>query len=130
MRIFMFTGIRASVVVADYLEVACMRPTTCFVNGTSACPGEFLGRLNHFGAELCPLPPLEMQMSESKHHRADKSDKPVRDNIEAQRERDKRREEDEVGTSSDDSFPASDPPSFTGVTGAADIEKKKKSKRG
>lgn len=69
-------------------------------------------------------------MSESKHHRADKSDKPVRDNIEAQRERDKRREEDEVATSSDDSFPASDPPSFTGVTGAADIEKKKQSKRG
>jgi hypothetical protein len=67
-------------------------------------------------------------MSESKHPRTDKSDKPVRDNIEAQRERDKRREEDEVATSSDDSFPASDPPSFTGVTGAADVEKK--SKRG
>jgi hypothetical protein len=30
-------------------------PAACFVNGTSACPGEFLGRLNHFGAELCPL---------------------------------------------------------------------------
>jgi hypothetical protein len=28
--------------------------------------------------------------------------------------------------SSDDSFPASDPPSFTGVTSAADIERKKK----
>ena len=69
-------------------------------------------------------------MSESKHPRTDKSDKPVRDNIEAQRERDKRREEDEVATSSDDSFPASDPPSFTDVTGAADVEKKKKSKRG
>jgi hypothetical protein len=31
-----------------------------------------------------------------------------------------------VATSSDDSFPASDPPSFTGVTSAADVEKKKK----
>jgi hypothetical protein len=69
-------------------------------------------------------------MSESKHRRMDKSDKPVRDNIEAERERNKHREEDEVATSSDDSFPASDPPSFTGVTGAADVEKKKKGKRG
>jgi hypothetical protein len=128
MRIFMFTGIRASVVVADYLEVACMRLTTCFVNGTSACPGEFLGHLNSLGAELCARG--DAKMSESKHRRTDKSDKPVRDNIEAERERNKRREEDEVATSSDDSFPASDPPSFTGVTGAADIEKKKKSKRG
>ena len=69
-------------------------------------------------------------MSESKPRRMDKSDKPVRDNIEAERERNKHREEDEVATSSDDSFPASDPPSFTGVTGAADVEKKKKGKRG
>jgi len=69
-------------------------------------------------------------MNESRHRRTDKSDKPVRDNIEAERERNKHREEDEVATSSDDSFPASDPPSFTGVTGAADVEKKKKSKRG
>lgn len=69
-------------------------------------------------------------MSESKHRRADKSDKPVRDDIEAVRERNKRREEDEVATSSDDSFPASDPPSFTGVTGPADVVKKNKSKRG
>ncbi len=30
-------------------------------------------------------------MSESKHRRTDKSDKPVRDNIEAERERNKRR---------------------------------------
>jgi hypothetical protein len=65
-------------------------------------------------------------MSESKHRRTDKSDKPVRDNIEAERERNKRREEDEVATSSDDSFPASDPPSFTGVTGAATSRKRKK----
>jgi len=68
-------------------------------------------------------------MMESKHARTGKSEKPVRENIEAERERDKRRE-DEVATSSDDSFPASDPPSFTGVTGAADVEKKKKGKRG
>ena len=52
-------------------------------------------------------------MTDSKHPRADKLDKPVRENIEAERERDKRRE-DEVTKSSDDSFPASDPPSFTG----------------
>ena len=65
-------------------------------------------------------------MTESKHPRADKTDKPVRENIEEDREREKRQEGDEVETSSDDSFPASDPPSFTGVTTAADIEKKKK----
>jgi hypothetical protein len=64
-------------------------------------------------------------MNEFKHRRADKSGKPVRDDIEAVRERNKRREEDEVATSSDDSFPASDPPSFTGVTGPADAVKKK-----
>ena len=35
------------------------------------------------------------------------------------------REEDEVTISSDESFPASDPPSFNpGVTGAADVKKK------
>jgi hypothetical protein len=35
-------------------------------------------------------------------------------------------EEDEVTISSDESFPASDPPSFNpGVTGAADVKKKK-----
>jgi len=32
--------------------------------------------------------------------------------------------------SSDDSFSASDPPSFTGVTSAADVEKKKKTNPG
>lgn len=68
-------------------------------------------------------------MMESKHARTGKSDKPVRQDIEAERERDKRQDEDEVATSSDDSFPASDPPSFTGVTGAADVEKKKKKAR-
>jgi hypothetical protein len=36
------------------------------------------------------------------------------------------KEEDEVVISSDESFPASDPPSFNpGVTGAEDIKKKK-----
>ena len=65
-------------------------------------------------------------MTESKQPRTGKSDKSVRENIEADRERSKRHEDDEVDTSSDDSFPASDPPSFTGVTGAADVEKKKK----
>jgi hypothetical protein len=35
-------------------------------------------------------------------------------------------EEDKVTISSDESFPASDPPSFNpGITGAADVKKKK-----
>jgi len=63
-------------------------------------------------------------MIESKKRRADK-DISVRDIIEEERERDKRTE-DEVANSSDDSFPAGDPPSFTGVTSAADIERKKR----
>jgi hypothetical protein len=38
-------------------------------------------------------------------------------------------EEDEVTINSDESFPASDPPSFNpGVTGAADVKKKKPEK--
>ena len=64
-------------------------------------------------------------MIDAKHSSLTSRDKSVRQTIEAERERDKR-QEDEVLTSSDDSFPASDPPSFTGVTGAADIERKKK----
>ena len=64
-------------------------------------------------------------MTDSKHSQFDHCEKPVRENIEAERERDKRKE-DEVATSSDDSFPASDPPSFTGVTTAADVERKRK----
>src|SRR5262245_65202629 len=76
------------------------------------------------GAE--PVRSGDAKMSESRHRRTDKSDKPVRDNIEAERERNKRREEDEVATSSDDSFPASDPPSFTGVTGRLASRKRKK----
>jgi len=63
-------------------------------------------------------------MTESKNRRADK-DTSVRKSIEEERARDKSKE-DEVVNSSDDSFPASDPPSFTGVTTAADIEKKKR----
>jgi hypothetical protein len=36
-------------------------------------------------------------------------------------------EEDEVTISSDESFPASDPPSFNpGITGAGDVKKRKK----
>lgn len=63
-------------------------------------------------------------MTESKNRRADK-DTSVRKSIEEERARDKSKE-DEVVNSSDDSFPASDPPSFTGVTSAADIERKKR----
>jgi hypothetical protein len=46
---------------------------------------------------------------------------------EAAKEREKMMEhEDKVVVSSDESFPASDPPSFNpGITGAADIKKKK-----
>jgi hypothetical protein len=64
-------------------------------------------------------------MTESKNRRGDRLDKRVRKSIEEERARDKS-QEDEVVNSSDDSFPASDPPSFTGVTSAADIERKKK----
>jgi hypothetical protein len=64
-------------------------------------------------------------MTESKNRGGDRLDKRVRKSIEEERARDKSKE-DEVVNSSDDSFPASDPPSFTGVTSAADIEKKKK----
>ena len=64
-------------------------------------------------------------MTELKNRRGDRLDKRVRKSIEEERARDKSKE-DEVVNSSDDSFPASDPPSFTGVTSAADIERKKK----
>jgi hypothetical protein len=50
---------------------------------------------------------------------------PVEKEAENDREKMKQRE-DKVVVSSDDSFPASDPPSFNpGVTGASDIKKKK-----
>jgi hypothetical protein len=68
-------------------------------------------------------------MTESRNRRTDKRDRSVRESIEEERERDKSKE-DEVVNSSDDSFPASDPPSFTGVTSAADVEKKKKTNPG
>ena len=83
---------------------------------------------NSLAAELCSAALQETdKMTESRHPRSDNDNrgKPVREHIEAERERDKRKE-DEVGTSSDDSFPASDPPSFTGVTSAADVEKRRK----
>ena len=64
-------------------------------------------------------------MTDSRPPRTNNGYKPVRESIEAERERDKCKQ-DEVWTSSDDSFPASDPPSFTGVTSAADVERKKK----
>lgn len=64
-------------------------------------------------------------MTDSKPLAKDAPEKPVRESIENERER-KKLHEDEVVTSSDDSFPASDPPSFTGVTSAADVDKKQK----
>lgn len=48
----------------------------------------------------------------------------------AEQERERiEKEEDKVVVNSDESFPASDPPSFNpGVTGAEDVSKKKKSR--
>jgi len=61
-------------------------------------------------------------MSESRQRKH----KPVEHRTERERERIKR-QEDEVVISSDESFPASDPPSFNpGTTGASDIRKKKR----
>jgi hypothetical protein len=52
-------------------------------------------------------------------------DTPIEKKIAKERERNKRRA-DEVGVASDDSFPASDPPSFNpGITGASDVDRKK-----
>lgn len=53
-------------------------------------------------------------------------DKPIEKKTEKERRRIKE-QEDEVVVASDDSFPASDPPSFNpGVTGASDVDKKKR----
>lgn len=62
-------------------------------------------------------------MSDQRGHSAVK-DKPVEKEAEQHRE-DMKEGEDTVVVSSDDSFPASDPPSFNpGITGTADIKKK------
>ena len=63
-------------------------------------------------------------MTDNRGHSAT-LDSPIEKAIEKERERNKRRA-DEVGVASDDSFPASDPPSFNpGITGAGDVKKKK-----
>ncbi len=55
-----------------------------------------------------------------------RQDKPVEKKAEKERGRIEK-QEDEVVISSDESFPASDPPSFNpGTTGAADVTKNKK----
>jgi hypothetical protein len=64
-------------------------------------------------------------MSERSKSEHGKSEKP-KQHAHDERERIEK-EEDEVTVSSDESFPASDPPSFNpGVTGAADLRKSKK----
>lgn len=53
-------------------------------------------------------------------------EKPVEKQVQKERERIEK-QEDEVVVSSDESFPASDPPSFNpGITGASDVHKKKR----
>ncbi len=56
---------------------------------------------------------------------SDKTAEKPKQHAEKERERIEE-EEDKVTVSSDESFPASDPPSFNpGVTGAADVKKKR-----
>ncbi len=58
--------------------------------------------------------------------RIDDANERPRDHAQEERERIERKE-DEVTLDSDESFPASDPPSFNpGITGAKDVKKKKK----
>lgn len=65
-------------------------------------------------------------MAHQGHASATEKQKPVEKKAEKDREQMKKHE-DEVVVSSDDSFPASDPPSFNpGITGASDVDKKKK----
>jgi len=67
---------------------------------------------------------MERSMTDHRGH-ASVKEKPVEREAEKERGRIER-QEDEVVISSDESFPASDPPSFNpGVTGAGDVKKKK-----
>jgi hypothetical protein len=63
----------------------------------------------------------------SEGHRKPEKSKPDTPEEHAENERERiEDEEDQVTVNSDESFPASDPPSFNpGVTGAADVKKKK-----
>ena len=64
-------------------------------------------------------------MADNRGHSA-LEEKPVEKKVQKERDRIEK-QEDEVVVSSDESFPASDPPSFNpGVTGAADGKKKKR----
>ena len=63
-------------------------------------------------------------MTDNRGHTAE-HEKPLEKKAEKERERIKKHE-DEVVVNSDESFPASDPPSFNpGITGAGDVKKKK-----
>jgi len=67
-------------------------------------------------------------MTDHGGHSAGKQ-KPVEKEAENEREAMKKNE-DQVVVASDDSFPASDPPSFNpGITGASDIQKKPDSQK-